>query len=124
ATGDGMTFWAPLEFDAEARLALRQALIEPELTDCFRVVHGASDGWPGWYVERMGSYLLSQSERPLVAEQKQELARLVSHFSARGAYHKTLTRHVRRTMTFEAAPRRQLGATAAEKFPVRENGRR
>jgi len=122
ATGDELTFRAPPEFEADARLALREALIAPELTDCFRVIHGASERWPGWYVERLGDYLLSQSERPLHAEQEQELARLLEHFSARGAYHKTLTRHVRRSTPVEAAPRLVLGAAAPERFTVRENG--
>ena len=122
ATGDELTFRAPPEFEADVRLALREALIVPELTDCFRLVHGASDRWPGWYVERLGDYLLSQSERPLHAEQVQELARLLEHFSARGAYHKALTRHARPSSPVEAAPRLVLGAAAPERFTVRENG--
>ena len=46
-------------------LALREALIEPEWTNAYRVIHGASDGWPGWYVERLGDFLLSQSAQAL-----------------------------------------------------------
>jgi len=41
--------------------------------------HGASDGWPGWCVERLGDFLLSQSEQPLRADQREELARLVKN---------------------------------------------
>jgi 23S rRNA G2069 N7-methylase RlmK/C1962 C5-methylase RlmI len=84
ATGKPVTFCAPANFDADPRLALRAALIDPRETDAFRVIHGASDGWPGWYVERLGKFLLSQSEQPLRAEQREELARLAKLFSARG----------------------------------------
>jgi len=91
-------------------------------TDAFRVIHGASDGWPGWYVERLGIFLLSQSERPLRAEQREELARLAKIFSARGAYHKILSRLVRRTPAAEASPQRVWGEAAPERFEICENG--
>ena len=151
ATGKPVTFQAPANFDAipqfggvsvparrkddgssgspgvsphlsDPRLALRAALINPQETDAFRVIHGASDGWPGWYVERLGKFLLSQSEQPLRSEQLEELARLAKTFSARGAYHKILSRQVRRTTTAEASPQLVLGETAPERFEICENG--
>ncbi len=122
ATGEVVTFKAPPVFEADPRLALREALIEPELTNAFRLVHGASDRCPGWYVERLGDYLLCRSGQGLKADQERELARLESHCSARGAYHKLLTRQVRRATPVEAAPRLVLGETATERFAVRENG--
>ena len=91
-------------------------------TNAFRVIHGASDGWPGWYVERLGKFLLSQSEQPLRADQREELARLAKTFSARGAYHKILSRQVRRTTAAEASPQPVLGEAAPERFEIRENG--
>jgi 23S rRNA (cytosine1962-C5)-methyltransferase len=122
ATGKPVTFQAPANFDADPRLALRAALIDPQKTDAFRVIHGASDGWPGWYVERLGKFLLSQSEQPLRADQREELARLAKTFSARGAYHKILSRQVRRTTAAEASPQPVLGEAAPERFEIRENG--
>ena len=66
-------------------LALREALIEPELTNAYRVIHGASDGWPGWYVERLGEFLLSHSAQALSPGQREELGRLATVlFGARG----------------------------------------
>ena len=91
-------------------------------TNAFRVIHGASDGWPGWYVERLGKFLLSQSEQPLRAEQLEELARLAKIFSAGGAYHKILSRQVRRTTAAEASPQPVWGEAAPERFEIRENG--
>jgi 23S rRNA (cytosine1962-C5)-methyltransferase len=103
-------------------LALREALIEPECTNAYRVIHGASDGWPGWYVERLGDFLLSQSERVLQPAQREELARLSQAFSAHGAYHKTLTRQVCRAAPAEASPQPIMGEAAPGHFTIRENG--
>jgi 23S rRNA (cytosine1962-C5)-methyltransferase len=122
ATGKLVTFQVPANFDADPRLALRAALIDPQETDAFRVIHGASDGWPGWYVERLGKFLLSQSEQPLRAEQREELARLAKMFSTRGAYHKILSRQVRRATAAEASPQPVWGEAAPERFEICENG--
>jgi 23S rRNA (cytosine1962-C5)-methyltransferase len=103
-------------------LSLREALIEPASTNAYRVIHGASDGWPGWYVERLGDFLLSQSEDALQPAQCVELARLAQSLSTRGAYHKILTRQVRRAAPSEASPQLALGEPAPERFTVRENG--
>ena len=121
-TGKPVAFHAPANFDADPRLALRAALIDPQETDAFRVIHGASDGWPGWYVERLGKFLLSQSEQPLRAEQHEELLRLAKTFSARGVYHKILSRQVRHTTVAKASPQLVWGETAPERFEVCENG--
>jgi 23S rRNA (cytosine1962-C5)-methyltransferase len=107
---------------SDARLDLRAAVIEPEATNAFRVIHGASDGWPGWFVEKLGDFLLSQAEAPLSAKQQAELARLAKQFSSRGAYHKILSRQVRRTTTAEASPQLVLGEAAPERFEILENG--
>ncbi len=151
ATGKPVTFHAPTNFDAilesggasvpasrkdgcssgssvasphlsDPRLALRAALIDPQETNAFRVIHGASDGWPGWYVERLGKFLLSQSEQPLRLDQREELARLAKIFSATGAYHKILSRQVRRTTAAEASPQPVWGEAAPERFEICENG--
>jgi 23S rRNA (cytosine1962-C5)-methyltransferase len=103
-------------------LSLREALIEPEQTNAYRVIHGASDGWPAWYIERLGDFLLSQSEHALHPAQREELARLAKSFSSRGAYHKILMRQVRRAAPAEASPQLVLGEAAPERFTVRENG--
>lgn len=120
--GEKMTFTAPANFDADARLALREALVDSQETNAYRLIHGAVDGWAEWYVERLGEYLLSQSERPLSATQEEELRRLMSCYGARGAYHKILTRQVRRTSVPQASPQLVLGEAAPGVFTIRENG--
>ena len=57
-----VTFRAPVDFLADTRTALRAALIDPEDTDAYRILHGGADGWPGWYVDRLGDFLLSHGE--------------------------------------------------------------
>ena len=86
------------------------------------MIHGASDGWPGWYVERLGDFLLSQSEQPLRADQREELARRMEMLSVRGAYHKILSRQVRRATVADASPQLVLGEAAPERFEILENG--
>jgi 23S rRNA (cytosine1962-C5)-methyltransferase len=122
ATNAPVKFFAPVAFAAEPRLALRTAAIEPEITNAFRVIHGASDGWPGWFVEKLGDFLLSQAETTLSEKQSAELARLANVFSARGAYHKILSRQVRKTKVAAASPQLVLGQAAPERFEILENG--
>ena len=142
ASGEEMTFRAPLAQDQESGstaepakasdglrwltgplpcLPLREGLIEPTSTNAYRVIHGASDKWPGWYVERLGDFLLSQSERELQPAQREELARLAQSFATHGAYHKILTRQVRRAAPAAASPQPVLGEPAPERFTIREN---
>lgn len=120
-SGVPMRFAAPAEFPAEARQALRRALIDVNETDAYRVIHGASDEWPGWYVDRLGEVLLSQSERELSAE---ALNRLAAVPEAKAVYHKTLNRHVRFTTPEEASPQWLSGERQTAPFAIRENGLR
>jgi 23S rRNA (cytosine1962-C5)-methyltransferase len=112
-TNEPVKFFASVNFDAEPRRALRTAIIEPETTNAFRIIHGASDGWPGWFVEKLGDFLLSQSESAMNANQNEELARLAKYFSSRGAYHKILSRQVRRSTTTEVSPQLVFGEAAS-----------
>ncbi|HEY2951853.1 MAG TPA: pseudouridine synthase [Verrucomicrobiae bacterium] len=66
-----MTFEDAPDFSADHRQTLRAAMIEPAQTEAFRLIHGASDGWPGCYVDRLGDYALAQSERELTEAQGQ-----------------------------------------------------
>ena len=122
ANQEAVKFFAPVNFDAEPRLTLRTAVIEPDATNAFRVIHGSSDGWPGWFVDKLGDFLLSQSKSPLNGKQSEELSRLAKTFSSGGAYHKMLSRQVRRSTTTETSPQLVFGEAAPERFEVLENG--
>jgi len=103
-------------------VARRLALIDAADTNAFRLIHGASDGWPGWYIERLGDYLLSQAGPPLTTAQTTALGGLLELTGTCGAYHKTLNRQIRRTSAAEASPQRVVGDAAPERFEIRENG--
>jgi len=121
ATNEPIRLFAPVNFDYEPRLALCAAIIQPSETNSFRLIHGASDGWPGYFVEKLGDYLLSQSEAPLTAEQSGELARFAKIYSSRGAYHKTLSRQVRHLNPTATSPQLVFGEAAPERFEILEN---
>lgn len=104
------------ESDARRRIVCAGA------TDCLRLIHGAGDGWPGWYVDRLGPFLLSQSEHPLRPEQLAHLQQAAAAIGGGvGVYHKLLDRQVRRSNVAEACPRHVFGPVAPERFVVREN---
>src|SRR6266850_213247 len=117
-----LSFAVEAQFEGDRSLMLREAVIEPGLTNAYRLIHGERDGWPGWYVDRLGDFLLSQGERTPDAAQSRKLADLLKHFSGRGVYHKTLTRRASATSRPEASPRHCFGETAPERFRIRENG--
>jgi 23S rRNA (cytosine1962-C5)-methyltransferase len=124
ATGAEMTFHSPADFEANPALLLRAAVVEREKTDAFRLVHGAGDGWPAWYVDRLGEFLLSQAASWPSAEQQRLLAQYRSQFSLAGVYHKMLSCRPRETSIEAASPKWLCGEIAPEQFHVRENGLR
>jgi len=72
-------------------------------------------------VDRLGDFLLSQSDATLTEIQRRGLSNLVNPFSARGAYHKILKRQIRQATTSEVSPQLAIGEAAPDRFVVREN---
>lgn len=122
ATGETVTYRAPLTLGEEPRLALRSAMVEATSSTACRLIHGAADGWAGWQVERLGNFLLSQSEAALADAQTTQLATWLGQLRIHGAYHKRLDRRVRETKTEQVSPQLVLGEAAPERFTTRENG--
>jgi 23S rRNA (cytosine1962-C5)-methyltransferase len=132
ATGKELTFQAPdpewLNWTSESarrlttNLPLRHVIITPQETTAFRVVHGAADSSPGWYVDRLGDYVLSQSEAAMNSAQKTALMQLMKALGCLGVYHKTLLREVGRRAVRESSPVHVMGDPAPERFGLRENG--
>lgn len=111
-TGKELCFTSAADFSVDPRAALRDAIIDPAQTNAYRLVHGAADGWPGLYVDRLGEFLLAQSEKFLTENQ----CEFVKKIPSRGIYHKTLRRDARdvpRWLTAEKAP---------SEIIIRENG--
>lgn len=124
ATGRRVEFSCPPRFMLPPGEVLRAAILDPRETDCFRLVHGASDRQPGWYVEKLGAHLLSSSEEPLGEARREELERWMRGAGATGVSHKILARRVRASAPKDVSPRLELGEAPGERFELRENGLR
>ena len=131
-TNELLTFRAPCDWSAdvppasrrvpEDANALRAAIHDPQFTNAFRLIHGASDGWPGLFVDKLGDHLLAQSEHELREEQRTKLEQLARTHGALGVYHKALNRNVRQSKVTDASPQLVFGEAAPERFHIRENG--
>lgn len=140
ATGQEVTFRAVEDFDLDPRLELRRAVVDLRETTAFRLIHGASDGWPGWYVDRLGDWLLSQAEAPPSLAQLQWLQQWLAGAGMggpdgsasagataellrglQGVYHKRLRRDVQQVGPHQTAPQHLLGKPAPDRFVVLEN---
>ena len=117
-----MTFQAPIDFEAEPRMLLRKALIDADSTNAFRLIHGASDNWPGWYADRLGDFMVVESDQSQEGLRLEKLEQLMGAQSARGVYYKRLRRQVGTATQAENSPQLLLGQEAPERFRIRENG--
>lgn len=122
-SGETLRFSSPPNFATPAPEQLRAAFIDASATNVFRTVHGAADGQPGSYQDRLGAWLLLSGQASLGEE---EWGALLANPglgpSLRGAYFKQLSRHVRQTSPQTASPLRVLGEPAQAGFYGRENG--
>ncbi len=100
----------------------RASFIEQQQTNAFRIVHGAAHGAPGFFVDKLGDFLLAHCEYELTEPQQNRLRQLARAHSSQGAYHKLLSRHVRVSSGADTSPRLVFGEAAPERFVVRENG--
>jgi 23S rRNA-/tRNA-specific pseudouridylate synthase len=116
ATGDNVVFDSTPDFSADPRAALRAAIIDPAATDSFRLIHGAADGWPGLYADRLGQFLLAQSAAELTREQRACVEELARRISARGIYHKLLLRPSANRSAPDASPQWLAGEKAPDEI--------
>ena len=121
-SGQEMRFHAPAAFQTDPRLAFRSAFFDPAITNAFRLIHGAADGWPGWHLSRLGDFLLSQSESEPTQAQRERISTFAQQLHSRGVYHQVLTREARKTTVEEASPKLLLGDPAPPAFLVHEHG--
>lgn len=124
ATGEEVSYRAPIEFEKEPSHLLRQAVIAPAETDAYRIYNGAADGAPNWYVDRFGAFLLSQGPAPLGGEHLRVLSRLNVAHGTQGVLHKILSKHVRGSAPAAVSPQPALGSPPPERFQILENGLR
>jgi 23S rRNA (cytosine1962-C5)-methyltransferase len=122
--GKSMHFQASPRFEIETWAGLRAAFVDATITDACRLIHGAADGFPGFYLDLLGGYALAQSEQSLSGPQMKIIQDVVREHGLKGAYFKRLDRHVRQTGTAQASPEKIMGEMAPEEFEIRENGLR
>jgi 23S rRNA (cytosine1962-C5)-methyltransferase len=121
-----MTFKAEPTFAFDSRLMLREALLSPELTNCYRLAHGGSDRLPVGYLDRLGEFVLASAVTPeaLIQDAATFLEQCRERYHWRGVYLKHLMREPTGRTTTSASPQAALGEPAAEEFTVLENGMR
>lgn len=106
-----------------AKALQRIKAFSPKVTNAHRIIHGFAHDCPGWYLDRYGGWLLSQSEQPLSEKRRNVLTRLMECESGlKGVYHKVLNRLVRQSSPRDSSPKLALGEPAPGEFAVRENG--
>ena len=121
-TGATRTWSVAPDFESDPGLSLRGGIIDRDETNVCRLVHGAADGWPGWYVDRLGDFILSQSEAGWLDQPHRLITAWMQKGSCRGVYHKVLNRQVARAGVAESCPAHVMGTLAPESLTVRENG--
>lgn len=99
----------------------RGRLLSSERFNAYRLVHGAGDGYKGFYLDRLGDYLLASKEGfPNPAEEKITRA-WMSRLKSRGVYMKQLERHVRKSNKETSSPKLWLGVAGNNETTVVEN---
>jgi 23S rRNA (cytosine1962-C5)-methyltransferase len=124
ASGESMRFETPAPFEIEVWAGLRAAFVDSTTTNACRLIHGAGDGFPGFYLDLLGQYALAQSDRPLSGPQLKMIEQIARQQGLKGVYFKRLDRHVRQAGTAQASPEKVFGDAAPEEFEIRENGLR
>lgn len=92
-----------------------------DANDSFRLVHGAADGFPGHYVERLADWLLWETENPDDPRMRSALEGIAEEQRVKGVYLKRLSRHVRGQQTETVSPQLIHGESAPAQFLAREN---
>jgi 23S rRNA (cytosine1962-C5)-methyltransferase len=121
-SGAALEFTVPGDFGADVQSALRAAVIDPGTTNALRLLHGAADNWPGFYLDRFGDFLLAQSEGTPSPAAVQQLESWRLRLGLRGVYHKRLTRQVGAATVAESSPQHICGEATPKAFFMRENG--
>src|SRR5436190_4535288 len=90
-TQEPITFAAEPYFESDPWLLRRRRLIDWEKTTACRLMHGAADGEPGWYMDQLGENFLIQSESASIHPR---LLALAHSLQARSIYYKRLERNL------------------------------
>lgn len=96
-------------------------MLQSKSHNAYRLIHGAGDGFKGFYLDRFGEYLLaSKGGSPSDPEKKLTLE-WMSQLGCRGAYFKQLNRQVRKENITTTSPRIWLGDQGPSETRIVEN---
>lgn len=123
-TREPVEFVSEPDFEGAPGLALRRAFVDFGQTTAWRRVHGAADGHPGWYVDRLDRHLLVSVAGEVPAVMPEWVGEMAAEAGAAGVYVRRLDRQVRGADPARVAPRLVSGAGVSGEFVVRENGLR
>jgi 23S rRNA (cytosine1962-C5)-methyltransferase len=121
-TGKQLVLQAPQDSWAARGADLRRAIIDSLETNAYRLLHGASDGHPGLYAEKLAENLLVSSARDLSSHEEKFSMDLAARNGCQSIWHKKLIRETTAAKTTESGPRHCSGAAGAKPFLIRENG--
>lgn len=122
ANGKEFVFKASVNFAEDPETLLRTAIIEPQLINAYRLMHHSEADGTGSYLDKLGDYLLFQSECPVTEQQLVALGRQMNSANTKGLYQKLLTRQSGNLARLEASPKLVAGEEATGNFLIRENG--
>ena len=123
ATNESLVFCTEPDFTRLPDAGLREAFVDRSENTAYRRIHGAADGHGGWYVDRLGEYLLASTDGVDVEGGLPGwLTEMAAQSGVRGVYHRRLDRQIRGTSPESASPRPVWGERAPEVFEVWENG--
>jgi 23S rRNA (cytosine1962-C5)-methyltransferase len=121
-TSQRLSLHRPLETSDSQTYKLRSAIINLQETNAYRLLHGRADGRAGWYIDRLGDFLLSQREDKLDKTQISHLQELGNLYQVHAIYHKILDKRLRESVSAESCPKIVCGSAAPSEFYIRENG--
>ncbi len=118
-SGEKVVYRAGLPGEAGVAATVAEAMLDPAETNAHRCVHGAGSGRPGLVVERLGEWILMQSE---AEPGRDDVMEWMGRPGVLGVYHKRWRRDVRGVSPGEGSPVLVGGVAAPERFEIRENG--
>ncbi|MCD8535175.1 MAG: class I SAM-dependent methyltransferase [Verrucomicrobia bacterium] len=103
----------------------RESLFDHRVTDAYRIVHGQSDGFPGWYVDRWGGALLVSGQgtpADIPPPLRQTLHQLVDSGQAQSLHFQPWEKAVRGVEGANLNPVLLHGSPVTGTFSIIENG--
>ncbi len=98
------------------------AWMERHQTNAVRLIHGSADGFPGFYLDRLGDCLLATSEKDPTKSRERVVIDWMARLDACGAFYKVWNRDVRHTRLEQASPKPWLGSSHPQVVPIQEQG--